>query len=70
MISREKVSKSFSAVLSCMIKLSKDSSKCEVRHRLDALRLFHDELSSLDSSMNISVRRLLGDERAGPNECA
>ena len=53
MNSRKITCKTLIYLLSCMIKLFKDSSNVKVRHRLDDSRLVHDELSSLDSSMNI-----------------
>ena len=43
--------KTFSELLSCMIELFMDSSNMKDSHGLDASRFFHDELSSLDSSM-------------------
>ena len=46
--------KALSALLSCMINVPiHELFQCEVRHQLYASRLVHDELSSLDSSINI-----------------
>ena len=44
-------------IVQCIVGLHDKSThglfQCEVRHRLEASRLFHDELSSFDLSMNI-----------------
>ena len=55
MNSREKMSTTFKALLSCTLKPFMNSSNVKVRRRLDASRLVHAELSSLDSSINSSV---------------
>ena len=61
MNSREMVSKTFSSLLSCMIKIFMNSPNLKVRNRLDALRLLRDKLLLLDSSMNIRhLQRFLG----------
>ena len=53
MNSREKVSKTFKSLLSCTVKTFMDSFIVKVCHRIDFPLLIHDELSSLDSAMNI-----------------
>ena len=70
MNSREKSVKIYLGIAELHDKNIHKLFQCEDRYSLDASRLFHTELSSLDSSMNIPLRRLLGDERAGANRCA